>query len=236
MPGFRAPAGRAETLVSREVPMPGRKASEETRRDQIIRAAYEVAARNGLDGLTVRKVAVKARLSTGLVLFHFTSRDQLVVALLEWLLATTTVLHIGPGISAMPVPLDRLVALLRQEMDRLSREPRRIRLFFDFWVIGGRHPVIGTMMRGELARYRRAFRPIAREVLEAEPERFSQVTADGLAGVAVSFIKGCAVQAMIDPEHFDIQEYLLAAEGLLGYLAPPAPAAAWVEGSRPQER
>jgi hypothetical protein len=27
---------------------------------------------------------------------------------------------------------------------------------------------------------------------------------------------------MIDPEHFDIHEYLVAAEGLLGQLAPPA--------------
>ncbi len=202
--------------------MPGRKASEETRREQIIKAAYEVAARRGLEGLTVRLVATKARLSTGLVLFHFKSKDQLVVALLDWLLATTTVLHIGAEIQAISAPLERLLALLRQEMDRLSSEPRRIRLFFEFWVLGGRHARIGTKMRAELARYREAFRPMTVEVLEAEPERFSQVTADGLAGVAVSFIKGCAVQSMIDPEHFDIREYLLAAEGLLGELAPPA--------------
>ena len=202
--------------------MPGRKASEEIRRDQIVRAAYEVAARKGLEGLTVRLVAAKARLSPGLVLFHFKSKDQLVVALLDWLLATTTVLHISPEIGSITVPLERLLALLRQEMDRLSREPRRIRLFFEFWVLGGRHSEIGTKMRGELARYREAFRPMAEEVLEAEPERFSHVTPDGLAAVAVSFIKGCAVQAMIDPDRFNIQEYLLAAEGLLGQLAPPA--------------
>ncbi|HSB55406.1 MAG TPA: TetR/AcrR family transcriptional regulator [Gemmatimonadales bacterium] len=202
--------------------MPGRKASEETRREQIIKAAYEVAARKGIDGLTVRLVAVKARLSTGLVLFHFKSKDQLVVALLDWLLSTTTVLHIGPEIQAIGAPLDRLLALLRQEMDRLSREPRRIRLFFEFWALGARHAQIGTRMRAELARYREAFRPMAQAVLEAEPERFPHVTADGLAGVAVSFIKGCAVQSMIDPEHFDIHEYLIAAEGLLGQLAPPA--------------
>jgi TetR/AcrR family transcriptional regulator, transcriptional repressor of bet genes len=205
--------------------MPGRKASEEIRREQIIKAAYEVAARRGLDGLTVRLVALKAHLSTGLVLFHYKSKDQLVVALLDWLLSTTTVLHIGPEIQAIDAPLERLLALLRQEMDRLSREPRRIRLFFEFWVLGGRHPKIGTKMRAELARYREAFRPMTVAALEAEPERFPHVTADGLAGVAVSFIKGCAVQSMIDPEHFDIREYLIAAEGLLGQLAPTTPGA-----------
>lgn len=202
--------------------MPGRKASEETRREQIIRAAYEVAARKGLEGLTVRLVAARARLSPGLVLFHFESKNQLVVALLDWLLATTTVLHIGAEIERIGSPLERLLALLRQEMDRLSREPRRIRLFFEFWALGARHALIGTRMRAELARYREAFRPMAVAVLEAEPERFSHVTADGLAGVAVSFIKGCAVQSMIDPEHFDIREHLVAAEALLGQLAPSA--------------
>jgi TetR/AcrR family transcriptional regulator, transcriptional repressor of bet genes len=200
--------------------MPGRKASEETRREQIIKAAYEVAARKGLEGLTVRLVAARAHLSTGLVLFHFKSKDKLVVALLDWLLATTTVLHIGPEIRTIAPPLERLLALLRQEMDRLSSEPRRIRLFFEFWVLGGRHDQIASKMRGELARYREAFRPMAVEVLEAEPDSFRHVTADGLAGVAVSFIKGCAVQAMIDPEQFDIQQYLAAAEGLLGQLGP----------------
>lgn len=199
--------------------MPGRKASEQARRDQIIKAAYEIASRRGLEGLTVRLVGAKARLSSGLVLFHFQSKDQLVVALLDWLLATTTVLHIGPEIEEIATPLERLLALLRQEMNRLSQEPRRIRLFFEFWAAGARHEKIGAKMRAELARYREAFRPMAREVLAAEPERFRQVSEDGLAAVAVSFIKGCAVQSMIDPDGFDIREYLAAAEGLLGELA-----------------
>jgi AcrR family transcriptional regulator len=33
--------------------MPGRKASETQRREQILRAAHDVALRQGIDGLTV---------------------------------------------------------------------------------------------------------------------------------------------------------------------------------------
>jgi hypothetical protein len=29
-------------------------------------------------------------------------------------------------------------------------------------------------------------------------------------------VNGCAVQAMIDPRHFDIEQYLAAVEGILG--------------------
>ena len=199
--------------------MPGNRAAEDVRHAQIIKAAYAVAASKGLDGFTVRDVARKAGISHGLVLFHFKTRQQLIIALLDWLLATTTVLHITDDIARITEPLDRLHGLLRTEMDRLSREPRRIRLFFDFWAKGIRHAAIRSKMRRELARYREAFRPIAGEVLASEPARFPDVSPEGLAAVAVSFIKGCAVQAMIDPEHFDIEEYLAAAQGLVGQLA-----------------
>jgi AcrR family transcriptional regulator len=199
--------------------MPGRHAAESVRRSQIIKAAYHIAAARGLDGLTVRRVAMKAGVSTGLVLFHFETKEQLVIALLDWLLATTTVLHIGDEIARIASPLDRLLALLQQEMDRLSSEPERIRLFFDFWARGIRHSGIRSKMWRELARYRDAFRPTAVEVLRAAPERFRDVTAEGLAAVAVSFIKGCAVQSMIDPQRFDIAQYLAATNGLVGQLA-----------------
>jgi AcrR family transcriptional regulator len=200
--------------------MPGRHAAEAVRRRQIIKAAYHVAAARGLDGLTVRRVAVRARISTGLVIFHFQTKGDLVIALLDWLLETTTVLRVTQDIASIPAPLDRLLALLRKEMDRLSSEPQRIRLFFEFWVKGIRDAKVRSKMRRELARYREAFRPMAEEVLRVEPDRFAHVTAEGLAGVAVSFIKGCAVQSMVDPDRFDIGEYLAATRGLLGQLVP----------------
>ena len=43
--------------------MPGQKASEAERRAQILRAAYDVAFRDGLDAVTVRIVAAEAGLS-----------------------------------------------------------------------------------------------------------------------------------------------------------------------------
>ncbi len=200
--------------------MPGTKEPEESRRAQIIQAAYEVAARRGLSGLTVRLVATTAGLSPGLVLFHFKAKEHLLVALLDWLLGTTTVLRLTADVAGIGSPIERLLALLEREMDRLSSEPRRIRLFFEYWILGIRHPGVRRKMRAELARYRAAFRPIAAEVLAADADRFAGVTPAGLAAVAVSFIKGCAVQSMIDPDQFDIAEYLRAAHALLDQLAP----------------
>jgi len=201
--------------------MPGAKSPQPVRRKQIISAAYRVAAERGLTGTRIGEIAERAGVSHGLVLFHFKSKRGLVLALLDWLLESTTVLHPGADILVLTSPFDRLRALLRQEMNRLSSEPQRTRLTFDFWSAGVRDAAIRSKMRTEFARYRAAFRPVAEAVIAADPARFRGVTAAGLAAVSVSFIKGCAVQSMIDHEHFDIAEYLAAAERLIQEAPPP---------------
>jgi TetR/AcrR family transcriptional regulator, transcriptional repressor of bet genes len=199
--------------------MPRKTAPEEVRREQILRAAFEVAGREGIAGLTVRAVAVEAEISHALVLFHFERKERLLHELLEWLLATTATLHVSEDIARFPRALDRLHALLQQEMARLSDEPRRSRLFFEFWVLGARQAPIRARIGAELKRYRAAFRSIMEELLLAEPATFAGATADGMAAVAVSWIHGCAVQAMNDPEHFDTDDYLAAVRTIVGQLA-----------------
>src|SRR5512132_3102779 len=122
--------------------MPGQKATEATRREEILRAAHEVALRRGIDGLTLRAVAARARLSHGLVLFHFKRKDQLGLALLDRVLATTLPPGILDAMEAPPDPRERLPAVIRQEVARLSAEPRPVRLLLEYWARGAHNAVI----------------------------------------------------------------------------------------------
>ena len=194
--------------------MPGTKIAEALRREHIVTAAYQLASRGGLRAVTIRSVAKKAEMSTGLVVFHFRTKDRVLLALLDHVLATTITLRVGPDIEAIEDPLERLVALLRQEMARLSTEPRDNRLFFEFWNEGMWNRPVRVRMQRELDRYRAAFRPMADEVVASDPERFAGTSAESLAAVAVSFIKGCAVQSMVEPG-LDVAGFLRAAEALL---------------------
>ena len=194
--------------------MPGTKAAESLRREQIIDAAYKLANRGGIRAVTVRDVAKKAAISTGLVVFHFRTKERLLLALLDHVLATTITLRVGPEIAAVENPLDRFVALLRHEMARLTTDPTHNRLFFEFWNEGMWNRAVRVRMQRELDRYRTAFRPIAEEVIASDPERFSRIAAESLAAVAVSFIKGCAVQSIVEP-NLDVNGFLRAAESLL---------------------
>jgi TetR/AcrR family transcriptional regulator, transcriptional repressor of bet genes len=196
--------------------VPGARASEEVRRSQMLRAAFEVASREGIGGLTVRAVAAEAGLSHGLVHFHFKRKERLVHALLDWLVDTVSVLHVPEEIARLTGARERLDALLEQEMERLSHHPGHVRLFYEFGVLGARHEPIRARIGAELARYHVALAAVMEEVLRADPEAFPGANADSLATVAVSWIHGAAVQAMVYPGRFDAEGYRAAVLALAG--------------------
>jgi AcrR family transcriptional regulator len=196
--------------------MPGQKETQATRREQILTAAYGVALRRGIDGLTVRAVASRARLSHGLVLFHFKRKDQLGLALLDRVLATTMVVEVPAEIRAIPNPQERFQALFSYELRRFSREPRRIRLLLEYWARGAHNALIRRKIGEGLDHYRAAFRQFAEEILRTAPGRAAGATPAGIAAATVSLILGYPVQAIVDPAQLNIGEYLASGEALSG--------------------
>jgi TetR/AcrR family transcriptional repressor of bet genes len=198
--------------------MPGHKEAEATRREQILAAAYEVALQRGIDGLTVRAVAARARLSHSLLLFHFKRKDQLGLALLDRVLAGTLSLTLRDEIRTIRNPRERLRALFRGELQRLSEEPRRLRLLLEFWARGAHNAVIRQKIRAGLECYRTSFQELGAEISGGTKAGLDKGTPAGLAAVAVSLIIGYPVQAIIDPERVQADEYLAAVSGALGQL------------------
>jgi AcrR family transcriptional regulator len=194
--------------------MPGQRATEPERRDQILAAAMSVATAEGLEGLTIRRVAEIAHLSHALVHFHFEGKADLTSAILERVLQSTLSFAPGPAHPGEP-PLERLLRVTLGEMRRMAADPGSTRLFFDFWLAGARHKNLRTRIRKALWAYRRSFRPLVQDVLAAEPERFGEVTVADVVAVVVAFIKGSALQAMIDPGSFDASRFMDAAMAIL---------------------
>jgi TetR/AcrR family transcriptional regulator, transcriptional repressor of bet genes len=192
-----------------------KRISEEARREQILGAAFEVACREGIGRMTVRAVAVGAGVSHALVLFHFRRKERLVHELLDWVLAGTSALHISEDIARFPHARDRFHALLEQEVTRQSHQPEYTRLFLEYWALGAHHEAIRTRIVAELERYREAFRTIMEDLLAADPLLLPGATADGLAAMAVSWIQGCAVQALVAPGQFDTDAYLAALRAMM---------------------
>ncbi len=193
--------------------MPGERASEDVRRGQILQASFEVAAREGVGGLTLRAVAAEAKLSHSLVVFYFQRKERLVLELLDWLIASIRVLRVPDEVAHIPGAVDRLHALLEHELARVAEQPKHTRLFFEYWARGTPDSAVGERISAELERRRGEFRATMEELLRADPSAFAGATADGMAAVAVSWLHGCAVQGMVAPGRFDVDDYLAAVRG-----------------------
>ena len=208
--------------------MAGKKVAEETRREDIMRAAYDVAARQGLEALTLRAVAARADVSHGTVLFHFKRKRELVTSLLDRVLYATAVLRIPDAIAQITRPSEQLHALLRAEMDRLSSDPRHFRLLLDYWTIGVRNATVRQAIRIALENYRAGFRDLADAVVSGDFQSAGRrsaraqdggATGAGVAAVTVSLIHGCALQSVIDPKGFDVEQHFDAAAQMFDRLS-----------------
>ncbi|GCE49914.1 TetR family transcriptional regulator [Thermosporothrix hazakensis] len=195
--------------------VPGEKQPEEQRREQIIQAAFTVATRERLDQLTIRKVAAEAHLSTGLVFFHFKTKEALLYALLDWLLQT--MFEVWEVDSSLP-PRERLFELLRQDLlDAYQQGPNsaKLELFFSFWIMGLRDPVIKARISQAIEQAREIFRPAVRDLLASEPEHFAGVTEDGLLSLMTAIAEGCPLQAVQSDYKVSLEQTLAALRALL---------------------
>ena len=214
--------------------MPGTRASEAQRRRQILDAAYQVAVRRGLDGLTGREVAQKAGLSSGLVFFHYGSKGALRLALLDeligWLVGTDEGAVVRePGADFM--------ALMAEEIGLQQTDHDKVGLLLQYWLLGVRYPELRSRLRQALNEYRALFREPARELLAAQGVEPSEDTVGSLAALAVSVVVGCAFQELLDSGWFAREQPLAAAEWLVK-LSPGATAVGLpaTRPDRPAER
>lgn len=112
---------------------PRRKASKEVRRHQLIEATVKVLARKGYAALTVADVAKAACLSTGIIMFHFGSKDQLLAEVLRHLAEeyrqnwTEALARAGRDQAA------RLLALTLSDFDPVLYTSDKLSAWIAFW-------------------------------------------------------------------------------------------------------
>lgn len=195
--------------------MPGKKISEDRRREQILDAACRVALRRRLAGLSSRDVAAEAGVSNGLVFFYFRNRRALLLALLDWLLAQTILRRAMSTSAAAGAPCSVLAAEIREAIDQLPQKHKWLELFFDYWLMGARDKVIRRKIRAALKRYRDSYLPLAQAVIDVSPDRYSGLTGESLADLVTSYIEGCALRMITEPRQYDAAEYAGAVAALL---------------------
>jgi TetR/AcrR family transcriptional repressor of bet genes len=111
----------------------GRKASKEVRRQQLIEATIDVMARKGYSGTTMLDVAKAAGLSSGIVNFHFETKEKLLVETLKYLAGEYRANWHKALESAGDDPASKLSAILFSDFNPEICSPRKLAAWCAFW-------------------------------------------------------------------------------------------------------
>jgi len=110
-----------------------RTAPRDVRRKQLIMAAMDSIAKRGFSDTTLRHVTEKAKLSHGVVNYHFDSKEALYDATLGYLAQEHYDLWTKALAEAGEPPAARLAAIVDADFDKKVCTQKKLAVWFAFW-------------------------------------------------------------------------------------------------------
>ena len=181
-----------------------RTAAPDVRRRQLIAATIDSIAKRGFAATTLAFVAARARLSRGIVNFHFQSKEALLVATLEHL-AEEYRAHWRRALErAGPSTIERLGALVDADFERRVCNRKKIAVWFAFWGEARSRPtyleVCGRLDRDYFAMLRDLCAAAAAD------GGYPRVDPDRVASALCALTDGLWLSYLLAPESFDRAE------------------------------
>lgn len=164
------------------------------RRAQIVSAAREIVAGDGLESLTIGALEKRLGFSRGVITYHFRDKDEIVQAVLE------SALHeidraTQAEVDAGSTPEEKVRAILRANLHGFLGQREAGLILLSFWGRLGSDP----KARKANARLYEVYRERTMIVLAMVPG----VNQPALAAVIVGLILGIASQVYFDPGSID---------------------------------
>lgn len=195
----------------------------ETKRERLLRAAFNVIGERGYEASTVARIARGAGMAPGLVHYYFESKDDLLVTVADWCAHLFDV-----ALGALPPATDGF-ELLRSRIERVQD----IVAVMPGWFVvrGDLHSLAVRLpaMRVELARIeaeaRQRIATVVAEAMRLVSAPSSSIDVDAVAAALLGAFDGLAQQALVDDD-FDLgRAYRALADAHVGLLrshaAPP---------------
>ena len=210
-----APQDQAGDLAKIDPEKKGRKASKETRRQQLIEATIDSLAKRGYSETTMADVADGAGLSRGIVNFHFESKEKLLVATLQYM-ADEYSAHWRDALQkAGDDPARQLGMLVAADFDRSICNKRKLAAWCAFWGEAKSRPTYQALCGARDEAYQRVFIDLCAALKrEAGYDFEPQVAALGLSAM----LEGLWLRLMMGTEevtretaHFAARDYLASA-------------------------
>jgi AcrR family transcriptional regulator len=201
-------------------------------RAQLLDAAAQVYAEQGVDRATLDEVAEQAGFTKGAVYDHFGSKDNLLFALLDEYVTAEIAEQLAIFEAHRHAPLRPQIGADRW-VEHLEAEPAALRLFVEAWVRGQRDEAVRERVCAWIDAMRELFvsfqRGRAEELGETRSEALLEASADVQSALAVGF----ALLKLADPERVPSRLLGAAYLVLVGALEASPEARALLEEAAP---
>jgi AcrR family transcriptional regulator len=194
------------------------------RRSELAAAVWRLASREGLEAVTVRRVAAEAGWSTGALVHYFRDKEELIRFAFE-LTADRVARRIEAAAATLSDPLELARTMLVEGLP-LDRDRRNeVRLWFAFLGLALTRPALARAQRDAY----RAWRGMLAEALSQAQKR-GDVAADldceREAAALIALADGLAVQATFEPRALTPERQLGLVDERLERLRAESPAPA----------
>jgi AcrR family transcriptional regulator len=189
--------------------------NEAIRRQQIVAAAHSVFIKKDYSKVRIEDIAKQAKLSKGAVLYYFETKEDVFLALFEWL-TQLVAQRFEQAVASTPDPLEQIDRVIDQAFDSAKLHRAFFRIYLDCLGQGSR--------KEEYARINRAFYQSChehhRKIIENGQRRglFRNIDINEASVVTRAIIEGLGVQWLFIGTDSDLKHFgQLAREAILRY-------------------
>lgn len=190
----------------------------DVRRQQLIEATISVIGRKGYAGTRLADVASQAKVSYGVVGFYFRTKEDLLLATLQWLADEYTSVWREAVEKAGPSPVARLRAIIDADFSPRIASEKKIAVWYAFWAEGRTRPKYRNLCAQLYNDYHWQVRTIIEEIIEQGGHE--DVDAHQVTVALNAMTDGMWLDLQIQPRDFDREEAKKAIEMFLGKVFP----------------
>jgi AcrR family transcriptional regulator len=174
------------------------------RREALIKAGYAEILDKGVPGLTIDGVVARAATSKGGALYYFSTRDDLLYAILEWLLAELNRTLEDIAQSDAP-PRSRLSSEIELLFHSAEVNRKLYRLLFDYVALASRRDRYRVLMDRFFETCNRRDAEMIEEGIRRR--EFRSVDPDAAASTLRALVDGYCMQWLMAPEDAPLGMY-----------------------------
>ena len=186
---------------------------QERRREAIIRAGYAEILEKGVQGISISSVGARANSSKGGTLHYFPTREDLLYAVFEWMLAQVnrTLDEVSEGDAS---PRSRLAAELEVLFHSAEVNRKLYLVLFDFVTLGTRQERFRSLFAAFFEKCRKRDTSIVEEGVKQR--QFRRVKPEDAAITIRALVDGYCLQWLLGPPDVSIETYRDRCRAVLG--------------------